>query len=284
MIGRDEQEGLPTGKEGSLSVVGTGIRFGAQITPEARSHIEAADKVLSLVADVGTWVWLCRLSEKTENIHKFYGEGKDRSKTYLDMVEYTLSFVRQNLDVCLVSYGHPGVFAYPMHEFVRRARDEGYDAKMLPGISAEDCLFAELGFDPGSDGCQSFEATDFLLHRRKFDPCSLLILWQIGVIGEQGYKNQATIWNRDGLRILTSNLLQDYKEDHLVTIYECAVYAGCKSLIHQVKLSALANDENVTPLSTLLVPPKSRPVVDPEMARLLLRQMQEPTGAVSSQS
>jgi len=31
---------------------------------------------------------------------------------------------------------------------------------MLPGISAEDCLVADLGIDPASSGCQSYEAND----------------------------------------------------------------------------------------------------------------------------
>jgi hypothetical protein len=34
---------------------------------------------------------------------------------------------------------------------------------MLPAVSAEDCLFADLGVDPGAAGCQSHEAADFLI-------------------------------------------------------------------------------------------------------------------------
>ena len=49
---------------------------------------------------------------------------------------------------------------------------EGFNAQMLAGISAEDCLFADLGLDPGKNGCQSFEATDFLIRRRQFEPTS----------------------------------------------------------------------------------------------------------------
>src|SRR2546429_6584747 len=47
----------------------------------------------------------------------------------------------------------------------RQAREEGFEAEMLPAVSAEDCLFADLGVDPGDEGCQSFEATSFLLFR-----------------------------------------------------------------------------------------------------------------------
>ncbi len=41
--------------------------------------------------------------------------------------------------------------------------------------------------DPGTCGCHSFEATDFLLYRREYDSSSHLILWQpytvIGMLG-----------------------------------------------------------------------------------------------------
>jgi hypothetical protein len=33
-------------------------------------------------------------------------------------------------------------------------------------------------------GCQSYEATDFLVHRRKTDKSSALVLWQAGVVGK----------------------------------------------------------------------------------------------------
>src|SRR5205809_2021168 len=39
---------------------------------------------------------------------------------------------------CLACYGHPGVFVYPSHEAIRRARAEGYVARILAGISSED--------------------------------------------------------------------------------------------------------------------------------------------------
>jgi hypothetical protein len=85
----------------------------------------------------------------------------------------------------ILSYGEKRILSYvrkgflfvvdPAHESIRRARMEGISACMLPGISAEDCLFAELGIEPSENGCQSFEATDFLVYKRKFDNRSSLI-------------------------------------------------------------------------------------------------------------
>ena len=86
--------------------------------------------------------------------------------------------------MCAVFYGHPGVFVNPSHRAVAQARAEGFRAAMLPGVSAEDCLFADLGLDPGAHGCQSYEATDFVIRRRSCYPSALLILWQVGALGE----------------------------------------------------------------------------------------------------
>src|SRR6266550_2938645 len=58
---------------------------------------------------------------------------------------------------------------------------------MLPAVSALDCLVADLGIDPATTGLQSYEATDFIVHRRRPDTAATLVLWQIGVVGELGY-------------------------------------------------------------------------------------------------
>ena len=55
---------------------------------------------------------------------------------------------------------------------------------MLPAISTEDTLFADLGIDIGRAGLQSYEATRFMYYKYNFDPCAGLLLWQVSVLGE----------------------------------------------------------------------------------------------------
>ena len=99
------------------------------------------------------------------------------------MAEAILEPVRAGKRVCAAFYGHPGVFVLPSHEAIARARAEGFDATMLPGVSAEDCLVADLGVDPARNGLQSYEAGDFLRRRPAIEPTTALVLWQIGVVG-----------------------------------------------------------------------------------------------------
>ena len=201
-------------------------------------------------------------------MHHLYEVGKERKQTYEEMVERVLDGVREGNNVCFVSYGHPGVFADPMHEAVRRARAEGYRATMLPAISAEDCLFADLGVDPGRSGCQSFEATDFLVYARKFDPRSALVLWQIGVIAELGFKEKFEAWSLAGLDALRDRLLEHYDGSHQVFIYDAAQYACCEPVIQPIELQHVL-EAKVGALSTLYVPPKPMTQPDMEMVRKL---------------
>jgi uncharacterized protein YabN with tetrapyrrole methylase and pyrophosphatase domain len=169
------------------------------------------------------------------------------------MTEAILSEVRAGKDVCAAFYGHPGVFVAPSHEAVRRARREGFPARLLPGISAEDCLFADLGVDPARCGCQSYEATDFLVHRRGFDPSAALVLWQIGTVGSI---TAAAGAQPHGLAVLVEILLEHYPAAHEVTVYEASPYPGCKPVARSVALSELSA-AHVTALSTLYVPPRT---------------------------
>src|SRR5262249_52476141 len=148
-----------------LVVVGTGMRAGNHLTREAHYWLERSEIVLYLVADVIMEALIQEINPKAQSLAGHYGEHKPRRQTYDEMVERILAHVREGALVCVAAYGHAGVFAYPTHEAVRRARREGFEATMLPAISTEDCLFADLGVDPGIQGCQSFEATDFLLRK-----------------------------------------------------------------------------------------------------------------------
>ena len=69
---------------------------------------------------------------------------------------------------------------------MRRARAEGFGARMLPAVSAEDCLFADLGIDPGPRGLQAYEATYFFRTRPPVDPRATLLLLQVGMLCEHG--------------------------------------------------------------------------------------------------
>ncbi len=221
--------------------------------------------MLYLVADPVAMSWIESLNPNARSLHPFYREGAGRREVYGAIVDEILSRVRAGLNVCAAFYGHPGVFVDPAHEAIERAREEGFNATMHPAISAEDCLFADLGIDPGRTGCQSYEATDFLVHRRKIDTSATLILWQISAVGQTAYSIAP---EPSGLSVLADRLRQLYPDEHETIVYEASPYRICEPIIRRVRLSELA-DAELTALATLVVPPGAKPRRDLRMmARL----------------
>ena len=247
--------------KGSLVVVGTGIRTVGHLTMEAVAWIRQADKVLYVVGDPVAEAMLKELNPQgAESLTGMYAEGKPRIETYNQMVERTLECVRAGMVTCMACYGHPGVFVYPSHESIRRARAEGFQARMLPGISAEDCLFADLGVDPGISGCQSYEATDFLLNGRIIDPGSSVVLWQIGVVGDATFKPGG--YDLSAMPLLIERLLAIYPATHPMYLYEAAVFHGCEPIIRQITVHELAYG-GLSAGYTLYIPPARASSSDP---------------------
>ena len=257
---------------GSLVVVGMGIKLVGHVTLETQSHIERAEKVFYLVNEPAMAAWIERLNETAESLSHFYAEDKLRLTTYQEITSYILEVVCQGVQVCAIFYGHPGVFVTPVHEVIKQARSEGFEAKMLPGISAEDCLYADLGVDPAYCGCQSYEATEFLLRKRRVDPTSHLILWQIGVIGELYQREERDVSH--GLRLITDVLLCEYQPEHEIIIYEAAQYPLFDPRMETIQLQNLPH-ANVTAISTLYVPPVAIADWDYEMMAQLNIAMDE---------
>ncbi|MBX3430042.1 MAG: hypothetical protein KF779_10735 [Hyphomonadaceae bacterium] len=251
---------------GSLVVVGTGIKIANQCTIEARYHIEAADVVFEVVGDQLAQNFLHSLNKNVVSLQGLYGPDRARSETYETMIETILEAVRSGKRVCAAFYGHPGVYVYPSHESVRRACAEGFEAEMLPAVSADACIFADLGFDPGWLGCQSFEATDFVINARKFDPTAVLILWQIALVGDRTLR----VFKSDPRRVavLAEVLMEDYPADHEVIVYRAATLPVSQPQVQTIALSRLAEAE-ISQESTLVVPPIGEAQASPERLALI---------------
>ena len=238
--------------KGALVFVGSGIQLGRDITRRALSEIEAADRVFCM-ADAFMLTWLQSIRPDAESLHTCYGENKDRRQTYREMEATLLDAVREGNRVCAVFYGHPGVFADVPHAAIGKARGEGYPVRMDPGISAEACITADLGLDPGKRGSQSMEATQFLVYDRQIDPGALLLLWQVGLAGDLSCKRFDTTEQR--LQVLTDKLCRWYSPEHEVILYEAAVVPFQEYRAERIPLSKLPRTET-SQITTLVVPPQ----------------------------
>lgn len=241
-------------KSGQLVCVGPGVILGAHITIRCQKHIEQADVVFMSCHPIMEQ-WIATMNDDVRSLQPFYGEGKDRRITYREMTEAILTEVRAGEKVVGVFYGHPGVFARVPHRAIKAARDEGFTATMEPGISAEDCLYADLGIDPGDYGCQHYEASQFLFYKRIIDPSAYLVLWQIALAGDITISKRVS--SPEERQLLVEYLSSYYPSEHEVILYESPTLITDSVRQDKLMLSELPFVE-LTPVTTLVVPPSRK--------------------------
>jgi hypothetical protein len=237
---------------GSLACVGLGMTLGSHLTPLARSHIEQADVVFAALAHGAAELWLQRMHADVRSLQPYYAEGKSRLKTYREWVDLMMTEVRAGKRVCAVFYGHPCIFAWSPRTAVARAREEGYEAHMEPGISAEDCLYADLGIDPGRYGCQHLEASQLLFYERRIDPTGYLVLWQVALVGDWSLTRFET--GPAYRQVLVDVLAADYPLDHELIIYRAATLPIEQPRIRRIALRDLPAAA-LTGEDTVVLPP-----------------------------
>lgn len=241
-------------RNGKLVVVGSGIKAVGQFTLEAQAHIQQADIVLYAAADPVTDMWLERQNPNCFDLYQYYANDRDRIITYVQMVERMLDEVRAGKHVCAVFYGHPGVFVTPSHNAIELARREGYEARMLPAVSAEDCLYADLGIDPSVPGLQIFEATDLLLRRRRIETTMNLMLWQVGCVGDLGFKFDG--FENNNFQVLVDYLEDVYGPDQELVNYVASMFSLAEPTMDVHRIRDLRDPDvarTVTGISTFFI-------------------------------
>lgn len=237
---------------GSLACVGMGMTLGSHLTPLARSHIEQADVVFAALSDGVVEMWLQRMHPDVRSLQPYYAEGKSRLKTYREWVDLMMAEVRAGKRVCAVFYGHPGIFAWSPHKAIEVAHAEGFQAYMEPGISAEDCLYADLGIDPGRYGCQHFEASQLLFYEHRINPAGYVVLWQVSLVGDWSLTRFQT--GPAYRQVLVDRLSRDYPLDHEVIVYHGATLPIEQPRILRMALRDLPGAA-LTSQETVVLPP-----------------------------
>lgn len=237
---------------GTLTCIGLGITLGSQLTELARNQLATADVVFFHSNTHYLENFLRSINPELVDLQLFYQQGGSRLDSYENMITAIISAVMQGKNVVWACYGHPGVASWPPHETIRRLKAAGYHAKMEAGIAADACLYADLGIDPVADGCQQFEASQFLFYRRTIDTAACLILWQVSIAGD------FTLTKLDSqahyIEILTGYLQNWYPADHQVILYEAADLPIWQPRADKIALKELP----VAPLNqitTLVIPP-----------------------------
>jgi len=240
--------------EKKLVITGFGIKFLSHLTTESKAYISKADKVLYLVNEPLTKEWIKKNTCQHEELDNIYFSHEKRVDSYKAITKKIIDELNVYDFVCVVIYGHPSVFAQPgLDAAIKTSAELNIETIILPAISAVDCLYADLMVDPGEQGCFSVDATELLLFDKVFDPTCHLVLWQLGMIGNLGLPSEDV--SLENLNLLVDKLLESYEPDHVVKLYEAAMYPGMEPTISTFSLKDLS-EQRINNISTLYVPPR----------------------------
>ncbi|EGX50055.1 hypothetical protein AOL_s00076g406 [Orbilia oligospora ATCC 24927] len=241
---------------GKLILVGTGVRSLCQLTLEAIDEIERADVIYYAVRDATTEGFIKKRNKEAIDLYQYFINDEEipEADIYIQIAEVMLAATRKGRRVVGAFFGHPGLFMSPNRRALAIAQAEGYTAKILPGVSVDDCLLADLGVDPSFIGCLTCEARDFMIHDHLGLTSRHVIMYEVGYLGFYGDDSKT-----DYFEYFVNRLEEIYGNEHSLVNYTAAISPLMQPVINTLTIGDLRKPEvrkQITSASTLYFPPK----------------------------
>jgi len=246
-------------RSGRLVIVGSGITAIAHFTLETIGYLRDADIVFYHANSGVTASYIRDLNPNAVDLYEYYGEGKVRTVTYVQMAEIMLREVRAGLSVVGLFHGHPGFFVQAARRSLAIAKAEGYNTALIPAVSAVDCLFADLRIDPGVFGVQILKASYVLREKTSLSTDNNVVLIQIGSVGDNTFSFSG--FKHAKCELLFDKLISIYGEGHDSVYYVAPIFPGFDPVITVRRLSEYRRHsirQNVHS-ATLYLPPAGVP-------------------------
>lgn len=249
-----------------ITIVGLGVLNVDQVTYETERAIRRSKEVLYVDTGVATRAFLQNLCPKVTSLYETsYCDAGCRLGSYDRMAVAVIEAALDHPPVTFAMGGHPIVGAEAPFLIHEMARLLGLKVLTLPGISAMDCMFAELMIDPCVDGLQMYEATDLLLRRHPLLPEVPALIWQIGVVETRLHSQRRSKPSRFDLFI--AHVLQFYPPGHRVTAYFASQHPLMRSQILRFPIGEIGEyAEQLHAGFTLFIPvARVRPIADQDL-------------------
>lgn len=278
--GSDGPDKEAAGRPYQIFIVGTGVIPGLHLTREGEAAIRCSNEVLYVDKSFGIRDVLSRLSNRLTDLHAAsYREGAGRLDAYRTMASLVVEAALDHPPVTFALYGHPLVYALPPFMVIAAAEALGLRVKVLPGISSLDAMFADLRFDPCTQGVQMYEATDVLLRKRPIQPDVPCFLWQIGTVGTRIYTEASSKPSR--FSRIKDYLMNFYPPEHrMVAVYSSDIPLMPPTLTEFTLNSIEEHAGSLHQGVTLFIPPVNlRPVSDDDILHSMddLEQLKQVT-------
>jgi len=253
-----------------IYIVGLGVLNVDQITRQAERAIRLCREVLYVDTGIATSAYPERLCPRVTSLYETsYQESGQRLSAYYHMAAQVVDAALDHPPVAFAMHGHPIVGTYAPFLIQDMAGLLSLEVEVQPGISAMDCLCADLMIDPTVSGMQMYEATDLLLRRRPLQPDVPAMIWQVGCVESRLHTMRVSKPVRfDRLR---DHLLRYYPPMHEVTAAFSSPHPLMSSTMHRFALGALCEQARLLHAGfSLLIPAiAERPIEDHDLCQQL---------------
>lgn len=257
-------------READIYIVGTGIKSVDHITNEVEMIISTAKKVLYVDNGVGVREYLeSKCNDIVDLLSPSYVENESRMKAYHNMAASVIDAALAEPPVVFALYGHPLVFALPPILIREVAPLFDLRVKVLPAISAFDCLLSDLFVDPCGKGLQMFEATDLVLRQHPLNVNISTMIWQLGSLETALYTTRKSTERR--FDRLDDHLRRFFPGSHKAYCVYSSAHPLSNSQIVEIPLNELrGSGPDIHGGFTMFIPPlKTGMVVERELAELV---------------
>lgn len=267
-----------------IYIVGLGILRGHQVTREVDEAIRCCKEVLYIDRSAEMDAYLRERCPRVTDLHPLsYREGENRLNAYDTMASKVVEAALDHPPVAFGLYGHPLIYAFPPFQVSQAAQLLDLRVKILPGISALDCLLVDLMLDPAHEGLQMYEATDLLIRHRPLQPDVPSLIWQIGAVETALYSELPNSPGR--FETLKEYLLKFYPAEHaVVAVYSSDDVQRETSFVKFVLGEMESRAAELHQGMTLYIPPvEHRPVFDEGLVEraMTVEHLRELTAAPS---
>lgn len=239
--------------EKKLVICGAGIKSISHHTKEFDLSVRSADIVIYLVNEPLLELWINKNSKRVFCLNDIYFSYPKRDESYKAIAETVISSFNEYNNICLVFYGHPVLLADSVNRIIEEAKLSNIKVQVLPGISAFDCLLADLEIKLDG-GCFLAEASFLIKNQINLDISNHVILWQVGVIDVD---SPITNDNRGNIWKLKNELLKFYDAESQVYLYEASIYPHLKPLIIKTSIELISEYE-LSSITSMYIPPAKR--------------------------
>jgi len=238
---------------GSVHVLGLGVRFVFQVTLETNHLLRQMDRVFHGETDPRVGEYISSLGPEERSFRELYADGKPREQAYTEIADLILEAARAGEKCAYLAPGNPLFLNSVVLKLRKSAQTEGIPFFVYSGVSSLDMLISDLFLPVQDTGLQCYEATHFVKTKPQIDRRVPLALFQPSVVEASDVRYFQGVF-MPGAQLLADTLIAQYGPEQKWFLLRSALSGDEPPIVFSGALSELVAKASCLEFGTLLIP------------------------------